>query len=121
MLLEFNVENFRSIGEKQTLDLRPSKERNHPGSVFGTKNARALKVIGVYGPNASGKTNLVRAFQAMESIVRRSATRMNVGDRITPIVPFRLARKSISQPSKFEVVVLLDDVLYVYGLSLIHI
>lgn len=117
MLLQFSVENFRSIKDRQVLDLVPSRERHHASNVFDADSARALKAVGIYGANASGKSNLIRAFHVMESIVRRSATKMNVGDKITPITPFRLLPQTIDQPTSFEIQVVIEGDLYIYGFA----
>lgn len=120
MLLQFKTKNFRSIGDEQTIDMRPSLERRHKESIFNANSASALKAIGVYGKNASGKSNLVKAFHAMESIVRRSATKLSLGDPITPIEPFRLSAATITEPTTFEVTVVVENATYVYGFSATH-
>lgn len=117
MLLEFSVENFRSIGERQTLDLTPTAEQNHRGSVATRGTVRGLKVAGIFGANASGKSNLIRAMAVMEQIVRVSATKLNVGDPIVPIVPFRLRPGTKEQPTTFELRCAFDGVTYIYGFS----
>lgn len=117
MLLKFSIENFRSIGERQILDLVPKREQNHRGHIADRPTAKALKVAGIYGANASGKSNLVSAIGVMETIVRISATQLNVGDPITPIVPFRLDASWDQQPTRFETVCAFGGKTYRYGFS----
>ena len=81
MLLEFNVENFRSFKEKQTLSLVASKDKAHEGNLIAGEKQSLLKVAAVYGANASGKSNLVAAIRFMGSFIRRSATKMTQGDK----------------------------------------
>lgn len=120
MLIQFKTKNFRSISNEQVIDLRPSREQRHKSNVFHADSTKALKAIGVYGANASGKSNLVKAFHAMEAIVRRSATKLNVGEPISQIEPFRLSAATIGEPSSFEVTVVIEQSTYVYGFSATH-
>lgn len=66
MLIEFSVSNYRSFRDKQTFSMaatpRLSKKRNiFTPAVNGEKLPDLLKVAAIYGPNASGKSSLVRA------------------------------------------------------------
>lgn len=120
MLLQFKTKNFRSIGDEQVLDLRPAREKHHLSNIAQIGSTRALKAVGIYGANASGKSNLFRAFHAMESIVRRSATKLNLGDPISPIEPFRLSASKITEPTLFEITVIIEKATCVYGFSATH-
>ncbi|MHB1037223.1 MAG: AAA family ATPase [Pirellulales bacterium] len=117
MLIEFSVENFRSFAGTCTLSMIASKDSSHPNSVVETGGFRLLKVGAIYGANASGKSNLVNALGFMERFVTRSATRMNLGDPIAGIEPFRLDRQRRAQPSSFAVRLLIDGTEYQYGFS----
>ncbi|VVH66453.1 hypothetical protein BSPLISOX_1109, partial [uncultured Gammaproteobacteria bacterium] len=69
MLLEFSVTNFRSIKEKQTLSLLKTKknelENNFTAIPLSTgKNLDVLNSAVIYGANASGKSNLIKALGA---------------------------------------------------------
>jgi len=116
MLVEFRVANFRSFHEEQVLSLAASRDEEHPGNVIPGPKLNLLKAAAIYGANASGKSNLVKAIGFMKSFVRTSATKMNVGDRIA-VVPFRLRRDARQRPSRFEVTLILDQVPYQYGFS----
>ncbi|MEI2638401.1 MAG: hypothetical protein V9F03_05320 [Microthrixaceae bacterium] len=66
MLIEFSVENFLSFDERVTLSLAAAPELDGPdGLLENTFEApgglRLLKSTLVYGANASGKSNLVKA------------------------------------------------------------
>jgi len=120
MLIEFKVANFRSFREEQTLSLVAGaavKDKTHADSLVETEGVCLLKTAGIFGPNASGKSNVVRAFKFMQSLVIRSATRMNLGDPILEAVPFRLDAESPGKPCSLEITVLLSGTLYVYGFS----
>ena len=73
MLIEFSVSNFRSFRERQTLSMVAAsrlrkKENTFTVNVRGEKLPSLLKVAVIYGPNASGKTNLLKAIDAISSI-----------------------------------------------------
>lgn len=73
MLLEFNVTNYRSIGEKQVLSLIPAGGQKEYGeNILKEGKCSALNGIAIYGANGSGKSNLLRAIGTMANIVRQS-------------------------------------------------
>ncbi len=117
MLVEFKVANFRSFREEQTLSLVASKDRTYPDSLIDAGKFNLLKAAAIYGANASGKSNLIKAMEFMVKFVATSATRMNVGDPIEDAAPFRLEATSVDKPSSFCVTALLDGTRYEYGFS----
>jgi len=66
MLLTFSVENFRSIRDLQTLSMVEPRLDHHLewSHVFEVGNRRLLKSAAIFGPNASGKSNVLRAMIA---------------------------------------------------------
>ncbi|MCH9022220.1 MAG: ATP-binding protein [Planctomycetes bacterium] len=117
MLIDFRVSNFRSFHEEQVLSLVASGDKNHPDNLIVGGKFNLLKAAVIYGQNASGKSNLIRAIDCMEWFVRNSATQMNLGDKIRDISPFKLQADSLKRPSSFEVTMIIDDVRYRYGFS----
>jgi len=121
MLVEFSVENYRSIQEKQTLSMvAADNETMLDSNTFPVPNNDDLRLVtsaAIYGPNASGKSNLLKAIQVLKNLVIKSASRMQIGDKL-PIEPFRLNSETAKKPSSFEVIFILDDIRYEYGVSL---
>ncbi|WP_445636928.1 ATP-binding protein [Nostoc sp. DSM 114161] len=121
MLIEFSVENYRSIQEKQTLSLVASEDEKmlHTNSFMmpNTDKLRLLTSAVIYGPNASGKSNLLRAMQTLRRLVMNSATKMQVGEKL-PIEPFKLNSESIKNPTNFEVIFIYHGTRYEYRISL---
>lgn len=119
MLLEFAVENFRSIRDEQRLSLVASVDDQFEGThvVETPDGERVLRAAAVYGPNASGKSNLLYALAAMRALVLRSARRSR-GDALEEAEPFGLDTSSRDQPTTFEAVFLSDEVRYQYGFSM---
>jgi energy-coupling factor transporter ATP-binding protein EcfA2 len=117
MLIDFTVENFRSFAEAQTFSMIASKDSSHEQNVVQQGPFRLLKLAALFGANASGKSNLIKAFAFMNGFVQESATKMNLGDRIWGIEPFRLDREWPAKPSTFAVRLLLNGTEYQYGFS----
>jgi len=111
MLIEFSVSNFRSILSRQTLSMVASPDAAHrqrnvtPGT---EKDLRLLRSAVVYGPNAAGKSNLMRAVETLRQLVQDSATRFQEGQSI-PVTPFLFSKVQSGQPSEFEVIFIADD------------
>ena len=119
MLVEFRVANFRSFNEEQTLTLIAArgKDKKHPDNLIAGDKFDLVKAAAIYGANASGKSNLLKALHVMRGLVRNSATQLNEGDSIPGIVPFRLDPDSPKMPCRFEVTVVLDATRFDYGFT----
>ncbi|MBN1124646.1 MAG: AAA family ATPase [Sedimentisphaerales bacterium] len=115
MLLEFRVKNFRSFREEQTLSLVASNDKCLSENTFTQGSYSILKAAGIYGPNASGKSNLIKAFKTMQDIVIDSAD-YKPGQKL-PVIPFLFDKASKEQTSDFEVIFFVDKVRYQYGFS----
>lgn len=118
MLIEFRVENHRSIRDEQALTMRAGRvgapDDPRPRAVSGDKNKTGvLPVAALYGANASGKSNLLAAFDFMRRAVVDSH-RSWLPDGGIPRAPFAWGSKT-SEPSMFEVTLLQDGTRYRYG------
>lgn len=117
MIIQFKVANYRSIGAEQTLSFVAENARRHPDNLIPRDGYKLLKSVALFGANASGKSNIVKAIGAMQEFVRDSATRMNEGDLIEAAEPFRLDPALQDAPSRFEITFVTDGIVYVYGFS----
>lgn len=121
MLVEFRVKNFRSLRDEQVLSLVASKDKSLSDTHLlstGLSAAPALvRSAVIYGANASGKSNLIKALQYMKGVVIESAASIQPGQAFA-VRPFLLDETSAAQPSEFEVTFLLDGVRYQYGFTL---
>jgi len=117
MIIEIKIANYRSINAAQTLSFVAEKAPRHPDNLIPCRGFKLLKAVALFGANASGKSNLVKAIGGMAQYVRDSATRMNDGDHIPVAEPFRLSSETVNAPSRFEVTFLTEGMLYVYGFS----
>ena len=118
MLAHFVVQNFRSIREGVRLSMTPApKDHTLPGNLVGDESCRLLASAVLYGANASGKSNILKALAYLRFIVENSATRLLPGAP-TGVVPFRLDAESRAKPSSFEVAFIEDGVRYIYYLTI---
>ena len=76
-----------------------------------------MRSAAVYGSNAAGKTNLLRAIQFMQEMVVTSAARPS-GARATPYSPYKFSPKTRNSPSDFQITFPENNVRYEYGFSL---
>lgn len=116
MLLQFSVENFRSIKEKAVLSMEASADKNLLENCIKYDGGNALKIASIFGANASGKSNIFRALTAGILTVRYSNS-MQVGTPLSWINPFRFDEKCRNSPSKFEFVFVTNNTKYVYKFS----
>ncbi len=90
MLVEFSVENFKSIKEEQTLSLVKAKGEKMPDNFFDPKAPSVpelVKTAVIYGANASGKSNLLRALFQMNKVLKSSFTKeIDEGIAVTPFL-----------------------------------
>lgn len=120
MLIEFSVKNFRSIKGQQTLSLVKGKGNEQPENYFTPEAKGAMPLLhscAIYGANASGKSNLIKAMSVMQEIVLTSASKLQRGDEL-PVTPFLFDELSITQPTEFEIFFIAGAVRYQYGFSL---
>ncbi len=117
MLIEFRVANFRSFNEEQTLSLVASSDPTRQDNLIPGDKFRLVRTAALYGANASGKSNLIKAFRILKSFVLDSATKMNQGDEIPGIAPFVFDPASREMPSRFEVIIAIGKIRYQYGFS----
>jgi predicted ATPase len=108
VLLRFRAANVYSFRDEFELDLRPRK-RGESGS-----QPDAARIAAIYGANASGKSNVLKAIDWMTEAVKRSAVKWAPTGGV-PRPLFKLDPAARGEASLFEVEFLLDGNRYVYG------
>lgn len=120
MLVEFNVQNFRSILYRQTFSLvRGKGDELLRSNTFQLELANRLNLLrsaAIYGPNASGKSNFRFALETMQEIVVNSASTIKPGE-LLPVTPHLLNRNARESPCEFEVSIVVDGIRYQYGFA----
>nr|WP_311466084.1 ATP-binding protein [uncultured Porphyromonas sp.] len=122
MLLNFAVTNYRSIKERQVFSLMAVEGLPHEESLIRSKDGiQILPVALLFGANASGKSNILRAFGMMRQMVLNSV-RLNPGDTLDEYEPFLLDEESRNNDTEFEAEFIADtgqnvELHYRYGFS----
>jgi AAA15 family ATPase/GTPase len=120
VLLEFRATNVRSFREPLELSLHATAmaEEGVPREVPWREGTRhpllVLPAAGIFGANASGKTNLLRVMDDMRRIVLNSFKTTSRSSRI-PQHPFRLDPDAENAPSEFCVDLVLNGIRHEYG------
>lgn len=121
MVVEFSVKNFRSISDLQTLsfvatNLKSSKENEivDINNITADEN-RLLKTIGIYGSNASGKSNIIKA---LEYFCQAISDLPSPESRLSKLAqPFLYQNDFDEKESFFQIVVLVEGKKYRYGFT----
>lgn len=134
MIIDFTVENFRSIKAAVTLSAvaqrtrrgtgrdghsrryaKPDYEIARPRSVEG-RDFALLPVLGIFGANASGKTNVLKALDFL--LILMTHGRADRGQLVGCIAPFRLDSATANAPVQFAIRIAINGMLYSYSIAL---
>jgi hypothetical protein len=119
MLIQFRVENHRSLRDEQVLNMVAADLDEKGGERLihaeGLEHA-LLPAVAIYGANASGKSNVVGALSFMRKAVLKSH-RLWEPEGGTPQEPFALSAK-VNEPSLYEVDIVLEGTRFRYGFVL---
>ena len=117
MLVEFSVENFRSIKEQVTFSMVATKDKKLDGNLIkkALKKDSLLKTAAIYGANASGKSNVLMAVDFLKQLVLNShSNQRGTGIKFEP---FKLDKKCMSKPTTMSVSFIKDKIQYRYEVS----
>lgn len=118
MLIRFNVKNFLSFleredGKSEEFSMIAGKVRNKKAHVYDNEKIKLLKFAAIYGANAAGKSNLIKALDFMRSIVLYGLPKGHT-DKYC-----KLDEANKEKISYFEVEIMLNDKYYAYGFEVI--
>ena len=120
MLIEFSVGNYRSFRELVTFSMMAANIRSKPSeldenNVFQLQGHPALLTsAAIYGANASGKSNFIKAIDFMRGFVLDSPKETRSTGAID-LEPFALSTATEGESSHFEMVFVVDGTRYRYG------
>lgn len=119
MVLEIRLENFFSINEEVVLDMRAAriqtkKAMDLEGNTFACNDERMLKSVAIYGANASGKSNIIKAIRASVQMIFESHNYNE--NTVFGFTPFKFG--SLEKPSRFMIRFLIDGIEYEYSFSM---
>ena len=119
MVLEIRLENFFSIYEEVVLDMRAAhiqtkKALELEGNTFACNDERMLKSVAIYGANASGKSNIIKAIRACVQMIFDSHNYNE--NTVFGFTPFKFG--GIGKPSRFLIRFLMEGIEYEYSFSM---
>ncbi|MCX4255186.1 MAG: AAA family ATPase [Bacilli bacterium] len=110
MLIQFNFKNFKSFRDEISLDLSATRITEHQEHVVNIANDKSLKVVAIYGANASGKSNIYDTFNYMTYCISESFdfggeenNRRKSKSSYMKVTPFLFDEKSCEKETVFEV------------------
>ena len=114
MIVEFSVKNFRSISDLQTIsfvatNLKSSKENESVdlNNIVSENGIKLLKTIGVYGANASGKSNIIKA---LEFFCDAISDLPSPESRLSKLAqPFLYKKKWEDTETFFQIVIIVEE------------
>lgn len=113
MLIQFTIENHRSIKESAVISFAASKDKSLEEYLLPLDAKKSLlPAIAIYGANAAGKSNVLHAMMTMRDMVVGEAAKASKGQKL-PWEPFG----STKEPTSFEIVFTYQNVRYAYGFS----
>lgn len=118
MLIRFNVKNFLSFSEREDgkseeFSMIAGKVRNKKEHVQDDGKIKLLKFAAIYGANASGKSNLVKALGFMKRVVLQGLYKGHTE------MYCKIYEENKDKKSYFELEVMLDGRYYAYGFEVI--
>lgn len=118
MISEITLTNFFSINEKITLDLQAAniqtkEARALADNTFNAGSERLLKTVAIYGANASGKSNIIKAVKAAVDMILDSHN-YNEGDRFG-FKPFKFGGNDA--PTEFYIRFIVNNIEHEYTFS----
>ena len=124
MFINFRFENCRSFYEETNLSMQASADTTLSEINTFTVDERVmdkgdnelLKSAVIFGSNASGKSNIMKAFTYMVNVVRLSSAQIPI---VAGNEPFAFQKDAGEKPSLFEVEFIQSGIYYKYGFELI--
>lgn len=118
MLIRFNVKNFLSFSERENgkseeFSMLAGKVRNKKTHMYENEKIKLLKFAAIYGANAAGKSNLVKAMDYMRSIVLSGLPKGHTD------MYCKIDETNKEKESYFELEIMLEERYYAYGFEVI--
>jgi AAA15 family ATPase/GTPase len=116
MLLQFRFKNYKSFKNETIFDMTATSFKEHSYSLLSFRDKEnALPLGAIYGANASGKSNFIKAFDFMKRMVLFSLSSDEESEREIPIDAYKFTKNSDEELSEFEVFFFTNETEYQYG------
>ncbi|NLX93450.1 MAG: ATP-binding protein [Clostridiales bacterium] len=128
MLLEFRTKNYKSFKDELVFSMTPAPKQTDLGysilkQKIGSTEYKGLSTAVIYGPNASGKTNIIGAMDTFKDIILRgnirnseSVTSPNAASHLLELIPCCSSLKN--EPIEFSIKFIENGLGFIYSLSI---
>lgn len=116
MLISFTLENYRSFKDRHMVICQPDEKiKMHKENILQTKNADILKVISIFGHNASGKSNIIKALHVLQRFLGYDNDLKELLNQLYE--PFLYDDIMRTKPTYFEVELLINNKVVRYNIE----
>jgi len=116
MLIRFVVSNFLSFDKETEFNMLAGTFKTHKHHVYNAGKVNVLKAAAIYGANGAGKSNLIKAIDFLQEVVKVGFIKQSVNGH-----KFKLNRANIDKPIVFEIEFSIKKKIYSYGIIIDHI
>lgn len=116
MLVRFSVENYRSFKDRQVFSMVAGKHTRHKDQVVSINGKRLLKAGVLFGANAAGKSNLIKAINFGKNIALNEISAGRIMNR-----QFRIEKESLGKPGIFQYDFFSNGHFYSYGFAISYL
>ena len=113
MLIRFSVENFLSFNQRQVFSMAAGKHTRHKEQLVVVNGKRVLKAGLVYGANAAGKSNLIKAVNFGKNIALGGVKSSRTNNKF-----FRIDPVAMNRPGVFQYDFVSNGHIYSYGFAI---
>ncbi|MGH4036414.1 MAG: AAA family ATPase [Sphaerochaeta sp.] len=117
MLIKFSVSNFMSFNKTQSLSMQGNKSNRLKFHMVSDDRSRLLKSALIFGANASGKSNFIKAIDFARILVLKGDTTRVVLEKKY----FRIDEKNKDKPGIFQFDLELNGKYYSYGFAISYL
>ncbi len=118
MIIDFTVKNYLSIKEEAVLSFLSNTNDKDNNNTYSVDNGKyhVYPFSAIYGANASGKSNLIKAILDFSMFIVNSH-RLDVDKPIPCYKPFRLDKSSLNAPTSFAIEFVVNKIRYHYSVE----
>ena len=116
MIIDFTIKNYLSIKDEISLSFLSNKKNiSNDQKIIPVEDGRynLYTFSAIYGPNASGKTNIIKALSDLIGFINFSH-KLDLDRPIPAYKPFRLDKFNLTQPTAFEIEFIAEGIRYIY-------
>lgn len=113
MLVRFSVENFMSFNKMESFSMAASKVTRMKNHIVNIQDKRILKGGLIFGANASGKSNLIKAIDFARRIILYGSENVDFNKKY-----FRIDKSNFLKPGVFQFDFVVNELTYSYGFAI---